>query len=562
MRNPRLSAPAALRIALGCFFVLGLFMYQRYEQSVAGSRIEAAANDLELMTGELRTILSQAETSAHGYALTGAFRYLDISTEMVTRVAVQLERLQALTGGGNEDQKRRMVELETAVGAKVNRLRQLLELRRANQFEAAQLLVAEDATAAGDDRVAFLIQAMLDDARDVTAARLSRLQRTVDTTRWLMIGLFSASCGLLLFAALRIRRELRRRLEAEFALRTAYAQVEERIRQRTAELVTTNSLLRESEDKYRQLVAQKDQALMERGDALAREQTARSEAELANRFRDRFLATVSHELRTPLNAIVGWTHLLRAGMLENAARALEAIDRNAALQARLIDDLLDVSRMEQGRFSMAPVVVDVRGVVRAAVTAAEPAALAKSIAIACDTTDDPVTVLGDQHRLQQAVANILANAVKFSRPGGTVSVSVGASDGAARIDVQDAGEGIDATFLPHVFQPFRQDTTRQARAGLGLGLAIARGIVERHQGTIAVDSRGRDRGTTFRVTLPLGSPADLEVPDDDELRDVPLDVEDDDVPATHPRAPASEEAPTRRLGGAHPRKRARFQQPH
>ena len=561
MRKIRLSAPAALRIALGCFIVLGLFMYQRYEQSVAGNRIEAAAHDLERMTGELRAMLAQAETSAHGFALTGAFRYLDLSTDTVMRVAVQMDRLQALTGE-SADQNRRMQELEGAVRAKVNRLRQLLELRRANQFEAAQLLVAEDATAAADDRVGFLIQAMVDDARAVTASRLARLQQTVDTTRWLMVALFSASCGLLLFAALGIRRELRRRLEAEFALRTAYAQVEERIRQRTAELVSTNTLLRESEERYRQLVSQKDQALLERSEALSREQTARSEAELANRFRDRFLATVSHELRTPLNAIVGWTHLLRAGMLDDTGRALEAIDRNAALQARLIDDLLDVSRMEQGRFSMAPMVVDVRGVVKAAVSAAEPAAHAKSISIACKTMDDPVTVLGDQHRLQQAVANILANAVKFSRPGGTVNVSVATAQGAAKIEVQDAGEGIDASFLPHVFQPFRQDTTRQARAGLGLGLAIARGIVERHQGTIAVESGGRDRGTRFSVTLPLGSPADLAVPDDPVHEiETPDDAAIDEV-STGPLLSGQAGESTRPLDASHRRRRARLQQQH
>jgi signal transduction histidine kinase len=560
MQGFRLSAPAALRIALGCIVVLGLFMYQRYEQSVAGSRIETAAHELERMTGELRALLGQAQTSAHAFALTGTFEYLDRSTEMATRVAVQLDRLQAVAGE-NPDQQRRMDELEGAVATKINRLRQLVELRRANQLEAAQLLVAEGAAVAIDDRVAFLTEAMVDDARAVTAARRARLQQTVDTTRWLMVGLFSVSCGLLLFAALRIRRELRRRLEAEFALRTAYAQGEERVRQRTNELVSTNSLLRESEERYRQLVAQKDQALLERSEALAREQAARSDAELANRFRDRFLATVSHELRTPLNAIVGWTHLLRAGMLDDHGRAVEAIDRNAALQARLIDDLLDVSRMEQGRFSMAPVVVDVRGVVKAAVAAADAAARAKSISIACEAPEEPVTVLGDQHRLQQAVANLLANALKYSRPGGTVSVAVGVADGKwATIDVEDAGEGIDAAFLPHVFQPFRQDTTRPARAGLGVGLAIARGIVERHQGSISVESEGRDRGTHFRIRLPLGSPADLIVPEDEyeaiEGRRAPIGED-------RPRAPSEPtEAATPRFGASRRRRRARFQQPH
>jgi signal transduction histidine kinase len=556
MKKIRLSAPAALRIALGCFFVLGLFMYQRYEQSVDENRLADAANNLERLTAELRSFLAEAETSARGYALSGERRFVELSTEAMTGIAVQMERLQQLTFE-SEDQKRRLAELAGVIQQRLNRLRQLIELRRTNRLAAIQQLVSEEARATGEDRIALLIQAMVDDARTVLAARAARLQRMVDTTRWLMVGLFFVCCGLLLFAALRIRRELRRRLEAEFALRTAYAQVEERVRNRTTELLTTNSLLRESEDRYRQLAEQKELALLERGEALAREQAARGDAELANRFRDRFLATVSHELRTPLNAIVGWTHLLRAGMLEDPGRALEAIDRNAALQARLIDDLLDVSRMEQGRFSMAPVVVDVRSIVQAAAAAAEPAARAKSITIACVAGEDPVTVLGDQHRLQQAVANLLANAVKFSRSGGVVHVSVAAVDGQARIAVEDAGEGIDATFLPHVFQPFRQDTTRRARAGLGLGLAIARGIVERHQGTIAVESGGVDRGTRFNVTLPLGSPADLAVPDD---RPAVADADDSIEAAMLPASPGG--AATRRLDVSRRRRRARFQQPH
>ena len=560
MAKVRLSAPTALKIALGCFVGLGLFIYQRYDQSVRSVTIEAAATDFERSTAALRALLAEAETSARGYALTGLNRYFDASTNAMADVAIQMGRLHESTS--TDDQRRRLVELEGVVDAKVSGLRQLLDLRRTNQTDAVQALVAQQAGRAGDDRIALLAGAMVDDARSLTSTQLSRLQQMVDTTRWVMVGLFFFASSLLLFAVLRIRTELRRRLDAELALRTAYAQVEERVRQRTAELVTANSLLRESEDRYRQLVDQKDQALMERSDALAREQAARSDAELANRFRDRFLATVSHELRTPLNAIVGWTHLLRAGMMQDTSRALEAIDRNAALQARLIDDLLDVSRMEQGRFSLAPVVVDVRAIVDAAVAAAEPAARAKSVSIACDLDDDPVTVLGDQHRLQQAVANVLANAIKFSRPDGTVRVSVATNEGSARIEVQDAGEGIDAAFLPHVFQPFRQDTTRQARAGLGLGLAITRGIVERHQGAISVESGGRDRGTRFCLTLPLGSESDLTVPDEDFRGREPPTAAGDLEAARGVLSSAADGDATRPLARGRRRRRARYQQPH
>ena len=507
----RLSASTALRIALGCFIGLGLFMYQRYEQSVAGVGLATPAEDLETATGTLRSLLAEAETSARGYALTRHVAFLEATNEAIAGTATQMARLTELALD-DEDQKRRLAELQTAVGHQVNRARRLLDLARTGDTELLNSVVAEEALGATSERIAFLSRAMVDDARAAIDARAAELQQAVTTTRRLMVTLFVLAVALLFFAVLGIRRELRRRLDAELALRTAYAQVEERIRQRTGELVSTNARLRESEDRYRQLVEQKEQVLRERGDALAREQAARADAELANRFRDRFLSTVSHELRTPLNAIVGWTHLLRRGVTDDPERALEAIDRNAALQARLIDDLLDVSRMEQGRFTVAPAAIDLRDVVRASVTAAQAAAVARSVNFQVSSIDAPITVLGDPQRLQQALTNVLANAIKFSEPGGTVQVTLTADNGEAMLAVQDAGQGIDPAFLPHVFQAFRQDTTRPSRAGLGLGLAIARGIVERHQGTIRVDSAGRHKGTIFRISLPLGTEADLAVP--------------------------------------------------
>ena len=541
MRRVRLSASTALKIALGCFIGLGIFMYQRYEQSVAGVGLTVPVEDLESTTGTLRSLLAEAETSARGYALTGHTAFLETTTEAIAASGTQLARLKELAAH-DEDQRRRLAELEAAVAEQTARMRSVLDHARQGNRGGVTSLVSEDAMGRTNQRIAFLSRAMVDDARAETEARSAQLQVAVTTTRRLMVGLFAFAVMMLFVAVLGIRRELRRRLDAELALRTAYAQVEERIRQRTGELVSTNARLRESEDRYRQIADQKEQALRERGDALAREQAARSDAELANRFRDRFLSTVSHEVRTPLNALVGWTHLLRKGVTDDPERALEAIDRNAALQARLIDDLLDVSRMEQGRFTVAPAAIDLREVVQAAVTATEPAADARSVALEMATIDAPVTVLGDQQRLQQAIANVLANAVKFSEPGGTVKISLTADDGHALLAVQDAGQGIDPAFLPHVFQAFRQDTTRPSRAGLGLGLAIARGIVERHQGSIRVDSAGRHKGTIFRITLPLGTEDDLAVPEELSAR--------------------ADDGLRRPIAGDHRRKRERVQQPH
>ncbi len=243
-----------------------------------------------------------------------------------------------------------------------------------------------------------------------------------------------------------------------------------------------------------------------RAEALKREQAARADAELANRLKDDFLATVSHELRTPLHAIVGWVHLLKKDITQDRERAIDAIERNALVQARLIDDLLDVSRMIQGRFTLVVLPLDLRGAVQAALVTVGPAAAAKGVVLKLDD-DAEVRVFGDDARLQQVAWNLLSNAVKFTPRGGTVTVAVARVGSEARLRVTDTGEGIDPAFLPYVFEPFRQGASRSARAGLGLGLAIVRQIVELHGGTVAVASDGRGKGATFTVMLPVSADA-------------------------------------------------------
>jgi signal transduction histidine kinase/ActR/RegA family two-component response regulator len=255
-----------------------------------------------------------------------------------------------------------------------------------------------------------------------------------------------------------------------------------------------------------EMVAASERNAQERQLLLERERTARAEAERLSALKDQFLATLSHELRTPLNAVLGWTQLLRLKRDPEALESgLQVIERNARLQAQLIEDLLDMSRIVSGKVRLELEEVDVAEVVQAAIDAARPAAIAKAIELAADVPVGIARVSADPARLQQVLWNLLANAVKFTPDGGRVAVTLRVESGSARVTVQDSGIGIDAGFLPHVFDPFRQadaSTTRR-HGGLGIGLAIARQLVELHEGSVQVASDGPGRGSRFDVQLPL-----------------------------------------------------------
>lgn len=244
----------------------------------------------------------------------------------------------------------------------------------------------------------------------------------------------------------------------------------------------------------------------ERERSLQLEQQARHEAEEASRLKDEFLATVSHELRTPLNAMLGWANLLRSGTVpqDRQDRALETIERNARSQAQLIEDLLDMSRILSGKLRLDIEPLDLAVVVGTALDSVRPAASAKGIQLQ-PTLESSRTVMGDPNRLQQVVWNLLTNAVKFTPKGGRVQVLVRCFESAVELTVADTGQGIARDFLPHVFDRFRQADggTTRAKGGLGLGLSIARQLVEMHGGTIAAVSEGKGRGASFTVRLPL-----------------------------------------------------------
>ncbi|HEX8834379.1 MAG TPA: PAS domain S-box protein, partial [Abditibacteriaceae bacterium] len=254
-------------------------------------------------------------------------------------------------------------------------------------------------------------------------------------------------------------------------------------------------------------ITERKQAEAERELLLSREQKAREEAESANRIKDEFLATLSHELRTPLNAILGWSSMISDGGLseDDKVQGIEIIHRNARLQAQLVEDILDVSRIVTGKLRMDVQVVNLQTVIEDAVESMWPAINAKGIRFQRVLDSGASMVAGDPNRLQQVVWNLLANAIKFTPRAGRVQVRLERVNSHVEIIISDTGLGVDPAILPHIFERFRQadQSSTRSHGGLGLGLAIVRHVVEMHGGAVEADSPGLGMGTTFTVKLPI-----------------------------------------------------------
>lgn len=265
-------------------------------------------------------------------------------------------------------------------------------------------------------------------------------------------------------------------------------------------------------------IHERKQSEAEREKLLKEAQTAYKQAEIANRMKDEFLATVSHELRTPLNAILGWTQMLKNGIVgyEQLPKAIDTIERNSRSQAQLVEDLLDVTRIVSGKLRLNIKPVELTSVVETAIDTVRPAAEARGVEIEKHFDDLPALVSGDAERLQQIVWNLLSNAIKFTPKGGRVTVRLERAESAAQITVRDTGKGIEPEFLPYVFDRFRQadGTTTRKHGGLGLGLAIVKHLVELHGGSISADSEGIGKGASFTVRLPLRALAEAKAPEE------------------------------------------------
>ncbi len=273
----------------------------------------------------------------------------------------------------------------------------------------------------------------------------------------------------------------------------AFNRMLEGIQLRDRELSTANEELRNE-------VAERRRAEHERADLLVRERAA-------NRLKDEFLATLSHELRTPLNAILGWTRLLRSAAVPRADmdRALEKVERNAQVQARLVEDLLEVSRITTGKLRLEVKPLDLATLATTAIESIRPTAEARGVTIDRHFESPTLPTAGDPDRLQQVIWNLLSNAVKFTGAGGLVTVGLKRDDQTDELVVSDTGLGIEPAFLPNVFDTFRQadGTSTRAYGGLGLGLSIVRHIVDLHGGEVRAESEGKDKGSRFTVRLPV-----------------------------------------------------------
>jgi signal transduction histidine kinase len=263
--------------------------------------------------------------------------------------------------------------------------------------------------------------------------------------------------------------------------------------------------LQQSNQELESRVAERTAALEE---ALVRERRARDEAERQSRIKDEFLATLSHELRTPMNAILGWVSLLSRGEgVKDSQHAIDVIQRNAQMQAKLIEDLLEMNSLSSGEVRLAVAPIDIGSVLLAAIESLKPTAQAKDVRLSGVVATSLPQIQADAQRVQQIVWNLLHNAVKFTASGGSVDASVNHSDGHVRVLVKDTGCGIAPGFLPYVFDRFRQadpaPTGSAATWGLGIGLSITKYLVELHGGSIHASSPGQNQGATFIVELPV-----------------------------------------------------------
>ena len=447
-------------------FDAGMSLHTQVQLRASQARIVEVAG----IRIELRALLAayvDAETGARGFLLTGEESYLQPYDAALATLARSDLRMKSLL-----EPEKELAELRARI-----------ETLGSQRMEALERLIAERRTHGPEASLAALRQSrgkgLMDDIRALAAKLDAELAATMkgllaDAERRLVFttSVYFSTSVIVAAALIGIffltRRHFAERETLAVAQRVSHARVES---------------------------------------LLASERAAHSEATHANKLKDEFLAVVSHELRTPLNAILGWTTLLREGA-ENAQElkeGLDTIDRNAHAQARLIDDLLDVSRIISGKVRLRISEVDLRALALAVVEGLRPAADARGVKIALLASKEAAEVLGDPDRLEQVLWNLVNNAIKFTPRAGSVEISIERAGSSVALEVRDTGQGIRADFLPRIFDRFAQQdaSTTRGQSGLGLGLSITRHLVELHGGTITARSAGEGLGATFHVEIPM-----------------------------------------------------------
>jgi signal transduction histidine kinase len=469
-RHPLLIAAVSAALVVAILLTLHDVVIRNVEQT----RILRQETDRVLHTLEVQRTLdavliyaSEGDSAARGYLLSSDERLLAQYRNAHDQLTRVLGRLPALLAD-NPAQLARLRRLTEAVQARFDRLNSTLA---AIPNGTATALAVARITEAGVARaeIRILAHAMEQHEAALLAGRRAQVDRAYGQAVRGRIASGIVSAALLVFIII---------------LAAAYAYSSKR---RELALMASEGRARE---------------------AMLHEQEARHDAEEANRLKDEFLAVLSHELRTPLNAVMGWTQILQTAKIADATiiKALNAIQRNACAQQRLVEDLLDVSRIVTGKFKIDRNPVDLQATVCAAVETLRATADAKRITLETDV--QPSTMTGDQPRLRQVVTNLLENAIKFTPDAGTVWVTLTTDDGRCTVVVRDTGAGIAPGVLPHIFERFRQgdSSTTRAHGGLGIGLAITKHIVDAHGGTIDAASDGPGLGATFTVQLPCQGP--------------------------------------------------------
>jgi len=457
VKKPLLFGFLALLVLIGANLVLSnrtLSALQRDQKRIT---------DLQAVRLEVEALLRayvDAETGERGYLITGDEKFLEPYNDARRRLADKNVRLRAMLGDDQELSAVRS-EIDSLGEKKLALLEARIAEFRSGDRAAATLGVQQNTGKLLMDEMRHRADKIDRQEAEKVAEVLERARIKKQRAFWMTSG----SVGLLILVAVGLYVFTRKNL---IELETA--------RSATSKL-------------------------------LAAERAAHSEAAHANRLKDEFLALVSHELRTPLNAILGWTSLLKEGADDEKEmhEGLETIDRNARAQARLVDDLLDVSRIISGKVRLEIREVNLRAITSSVIEALRPAAEARGVRVQLHATSEPADVLGDTDRLQQVVWNLLSNAIKFTPRGGLVTLSLEQFESRVALSVTDTGLGISDEFLPHVFKRFTQGDSSSTRqhGGLGLGLAITRHLVELHGGKISVHSDGLGKGATFRVEIPI-----------------------------------------------------------
>ncbi len=479
---------------------VGFVFYQSTISIQDAIKWEKHSQEVTQTLDETLALSLEVQPAVTNFLYLGIDSYLDPLNRAKPKISQNIARLRQLTDSAS--QTAALDQLELLSKDYVNEADRRIGIRKSEGRIAAM----DELPWAEGKGMLDRIRTLCEQIKSIEIETLQRREQKLDTqlswTIWILIGSSIAGIVSLGLANIVVLSEIKKRRIAQNDLIQANEGLEKKIGERTVELSDANEKLTE--------------IAREREIILLNEQTARKEAEIANRLRDEFMASVSHELRTPLNSILGWARLMKGGTLDDtqAKKALTTIIKNSETQNRLIEDLLDVARVISGKLQLEIVEIDPVELVTNSVETMRPIAEAKhmNIDLAVDAGAAGYSILGDRNRLMQVFTNLITNAIKFSPDGSPIRVSIRHEDDIIITCIEDEGKGISAEFLPLVFERFRQDSAGTSKnGGLGLGLAIVRNLVEIHGGSVRAESEGENKGSKFTVLMPIAERSGLVV---------------------------------------------------